>query len=171
MKREELKKRIHLCDFYKKMLLNEVEKLAIKRKVGLLSDEEYRYAMNKLLKGRKLEDWINYYNGYKQKCIDLLKDHSFDRFFSTLFLGIFILLLALVYPLSYTGLITAEKILPVEMYVSNNTFIIINGISHPIQEFFGEKESYYIKELRLPLNTKTVEIVDNGFVVFYKELK
>ncbi len=98
-KRKELKKYNHLADHYKKRLINELDKLNIRLKAGLITQEDYEAHLAVLLKGRSVEDWLSYYDKYQDACVTKIREDETDIKIRAFFL--ILLLSILVFPLLF----------------------------------------------------------------------
>jgi len=171
----ELKKHIYLCNSHEERLLNELEALNVRRKINLVTKKQYKKQINGLLKGRPVEDWLNYYKEYKSGCFKAINEYNSDKNFR-MFLFIFLVfLLVLPFGLNYTGFsVSNPNLVLVDKVVSSNAYMLLDGVAKPIPlqtEFIDGRYVYNIKSIEIQLNTKKLEIIDNNQVVFSKDIK
>ena len=90
-----------------------------------------------------------------------------------------LLLLVLILPFSFPNGITGMATIDVnKIYVgeivSINSYLIIDGVATPIPDkpvFYNGEYVYKIKSLDIPSEASYVEIMDNGKIIFSKNLK
>ncbi len=175
-KKRELKKLAYLAGHHKKRLVNQLEKLNISYKAGYISKEDYEQKLTILLKGRNVDDWLNYYDKYKSKCVDMIREDDKDTKFRVF---MFILLaVALVFPYmtNYTGMVVNEKsnIIEINKIVSPEAYLFIDGHAEPIPKkltIINNEYVYDIDYLELDPNVNVLQIVDKGEIVFSQRIK
>jgi len=169
----ELKKHIHMCNSYEDHLLNELEALNVRRKLNLVTKKQYKRQITALLRGRSVDDWLNYYNEYKGSCFNIIKEHKTDSMFRNVLLVLLILVLVLPIGLKYTGYGVSDSGIYINKIVSSNAYLLIDGVAQPIPqelEFYNGEYVYKLGYLHFP-NVSKIEIVDNNQIVFSKQLK
>jgi len=169
----ELKKHIHLCNSYEEHMLNELEALNIRRKLNLVTKKQYKKQLSSLLRGRSVDDWLNYYTEYKGTCYNIIKEQKTDNMFRNVLLVLLLLILILPVGLKYTGYGTFESGVYINKIVSSNSYLLVDGVAQPIPqelEFYNGEYVYKLGYLHFPEAIK-IEIVDNNQVVFLKQLK
>lgn len=175
-KKEDLKRNAQLADIHKKRFLLELEKLNVRFKTNLISKEDYENRLNTILRGRSIEDWISYYDKYKGACVNMIREDEQDTKFRA-FLGI-LLIIVLAFPFltNYTGGAVTEisNRISINKIVSPEAYLLIDGVAEPIPKPLiqkGAKMVYDIDYLELNKEVNTIQIIDDGIIVFYKELK
>ena len=87
---EELNRKINLANIYKKRLVNFKEDLNYRYNQGLITSKKYDSELNKPLKGRNLDEWLNYYNNYiknnEEKILSSKNNFSINKKVLTLML-------------------------------------------------------------------------------------
>lgn len=175
MKRvDDLKSRVYLCNSHEERLLSELEALNMRRRLNMVSKKQYRNQMTVLLKGRSVDDWIQYYKDYKGECFKIIKEESSDKNFRGVLLVLLVLALFAPFVTNFTGLSVYDKnSISVNKIVSSNAYLLIDGVAQPIPlqaELVSGNYVYNIKSLNIPSNVKEVKIMDNDQVVFSKEI-
>ncbi|MBS3163484.1 hypothetical protein J4427_02235 [Candidatus Woesearchaeota archaeon] len=171
----ELKKHIYLCDSHERHLINELEALNVRKKVNLITKKQYKKQLTTLLRGRSVDDWLNYYNDYKSTCYKMIGEHNTDRSIRTVFFVLFLLVLLAPFGLQYTGYsVSDQKMVYVDKIVSSNAYLLIDGVAQSIPfdpEFYNGQYVYKINYLQIPNSAKKIEIMDNNQIIFVKEIK
>lgn len=171
----ELKKHIYLCNSYEDRMLNELEALNVRRKLNLVTKKQYKKQITALLKGRSVDDWLNYYKDYKGACFKMIEEQNTDNLFRTMLFTLLLLILILPLGLNYTGFnVLAQKEINVDKIVSSNAYLLFDGVAQPIPlqtEFYNGEYVYKVKSLQVSSEVKKIEIMDNNQIVFSKELK
>ena len=146
-------------------------------KLNLITKEEYEHDLTKLLRGRSVDDWLHYYKKYKNSCFKVIDEENMDKWFRNVLLTLLILVLILPFsfPDGITGMATANtNRINVDEIVSIDSYLIIDGIATPSPGkpvFYNGEYVYKIKSLDLPDDAGYVEIMDNGKIIFSKNLK
>lgn len=168
----ELKKHIYLCNSHEEHLLGELEALNMRKRLNLLTRKQYKKQLTALLRGRSVDDWLNYYKEYKGNCFKMIEEHDRDLQFRGIMFVLLLLVLVMPFGLNYTGYgVVEEKGILVDKMVSSDAYLIIDGIASPIPltpEFSNGQYVYRIRYLDLDFKNK-LEIMDNNLIVFSLE--
>lgn len=175
MKRvDDLKKQVYLCNSHEERLLSELEALNMRRRLNMVSKKQYRNQMTALLKGRSVDDWIQYYKDYKGECFKIIKEDNSDKSFRGILFVLLLLVLFAPFVVNFTGLSVYDKnSISVNKIVSSDAYLLIDGVAQPIPldpELINGNYVYNIKSLNIPENAKEIKIMDNDQVVFSKEI-
>jgi len=175
MKRvDDLKKQVYLCNSHEERLLSELEALNMRRRLNMISKKQYKNHVNALLKGRNVDDWIQYYKDYKGECFKVIQEDDSDKNFRGFLFVLLLLVLSVPFVMNFTGLSVYNKnSISVNQMVSSDAYLLIDGVAQPIPlqpELVNGNYVYNIKTLNIPENVKEVKIMDNDQIVFSKEI-
>ncbi len=174
--RKELRKRAYLAEHYKKRLVNELERLNVNYKAGYISKNEYEQKLTYLLKGRSVDDWLNYYDKYKDACVNIINEEEKDIKFRAFFLILLVMAVAFPFLTNFTGYSIYEPkiIISVNKVVSPDSYLLIDGKAEPIPLNLTLKNGDYvydIKKLEVDSDVKSLQIIEDNKIVFSKKLK
>lgn len=171
----EAKKHIHLCNIYEEHLLHELESLNVRRKLNIVTKKQYKKQLTALLRGRPVEEWMDYYRKYKGACFNVIREEESDRNFRLLLFMLLMLVLFIPFGMQYTGFSVYDpNSISVNKVVSANAYLLIDGVAQSIPldpEFYNGDYVYRIKYLQIPAGAQKIEIIDNNNIVFSKEIK
>src|SRR3989344_2401035 len=175
MKRvDDLKKQVYLCNSHEERLLSELEALNMRRRLNMISKKQYKNHVNALLKGRNVDDWIQYYKDYKGECFKVIQEDDSDKNLRGFLFVLLLLVLSVPFVMNFTGLSVYNKnSISVNQMVSSDAYLLIDGVAQPIPlqpELVNGNYVYNIKTLNIPENVKEVKIMDNDQIVFSKEI-
>ncbi|MDD5133275.1 MAG: hypothetical protein PHD81_01860 [Candidatus Nanoarchaeia archaeon] len=176
VKAGEAEKLAYLAETHEKRLVHELEKLNIKYTLGIINKETYEYTLTHLLRGRSVQDWMNYYDNYKGQCAKIIEEENHDNWFRNFMLILLVLAILIPLSLQYTGFAISsgqENAIFVGRTVSTGAYLSIDGVAQAIPgnlEFINGEYVYKINYLKVPSSAKHIEIIDNGNLVFVKNL-